>query len=295
MINAIINFTLPTRDTTRNTAKFIAKNISSSFFEKNKEINAKQTDIKLIAHRGYSSIAPENTIPAFIAAAENGYNTIECDIDWTKDEVAVLMHDKDIDRTSNIKWWERWLGGDKCKHYTFDELRKYDFGSWKGEEFKETKIPSFSEALKCAKENNLNLYIELKKEKGFTEERAEALIEQIKEVNMEDKITWISFDADCLKTISKMVPNSRLGFLVKSEPNKNTIKTLEWLQNEDNEVFLDVKAQKMTKEADELLENAGFEFEAWTVDDIETLKLMEFYGCQGITTNAITQSIIDGY
>lgn len=290
MINGMVDLTL----FAANKAYNVIKNLNL-VSEKNKNADDNQTSMELIAHRGYSLIAPENTLPAFEAAVENGYDTVECDLDWTKDGIPVLLHDQNLERTSNIKWWMCLFGFDKCKNNTFKQLRQYDFGSWKGDEFKGTKIPSFSEALDYAKDNDLNLYLELKEEKGFTIERAKALVEQIVKEGMENKVTWISSNSLYLKIMSEIMPDSRLGYIVKDEPNEDTIETLEWLQNCNNEVFLDVKASKMTESADQLLDDAGFEFEAWTVDDIEILKLMESYGCQGITTNAITQKDLDEY
>lgn len=251
------------------------------------------TEFSLVAHRGYSSEAPENTLPAFILAAEKGYDTVECDIQWTKDMVPVLLHDNTINRTARRQNGWGFLFPRKCSNYKYSDLQKLDFGLWKGKEYKGTKIPSFYDALDCGNEYNLNLYVELKNDSNFNEEKAEILAEAVKSAGMEDNVTWISFNADYLKIMSELMPESRLGYLVEKEPDENTISTLESLKTKDNDVFLDVKASKMTDEADELLDNAGFDFEAWTVDDEETLKEMCSYECSGITTNKLTDDEID--
>ena len=247
----------------------------------------------MIAHRGYSSIAPENTIPAFILAAENGYDTVECDIQWTKDSVPVLLHDNTINRTARRENGWGFLFRRKCSNYTFEELQRLDFGSWKGEEYKGTKIPSFYEALDCSNEYDLNMYVELKEDSNFDSEKAKILAEAVKEAGMEDKITWISFNPEYLKMMSELMPESRLGYLYEKEPDAKTIQTLQDLKTENNEVFLDIKASKMTDKADELLDNAGFDFEAWTVDDEQTLEAIYSYECIGITTNKLTEDQID--
>lgn len=251
------------------------------------------SDIAVIAHRGYSSEAPENTIPAFILAAEKGYDTVECDIEWTKDSVPILLHDNTINRTARRENGWGFLFRRKCSNYTFEELQKLDFGSWKGQEYKGTKIPSFYEALECGDEHNLNLYVEIKENDDFDIKKAKILADAVKDAGMEDKVTWISFNSDYLEMMSDLMPESRLGYLTKKEPDENTIKILKSLQTENNEVFLDVKASKMTKEADKLLDDAGFDFEAWTVDDEETLEEMYAYECKGITTNKLTEEDID--
>ena len=64
------------------------------------DIDRAGNQVKVIAHRGYTETAPENTIPAFVAAAEKGYSTVECDIEWTKDGVPVILHDGTINTTA---------------------------------------------------------------------------------------------------------------------------------------------------------------------------------------------------
>ena len=254
-----------------------------------------ENELQVIAHRGYSSQAPENTIPAFTAAAQNGYDTIEIDIQWTKDNIPVILHDDTINRTARTENGGRLFFPRKCSWMNYNDLLKYDFGSYKGEEFEGTKIPTFDETLQCANDNNLNLYVELKDGTKLTKERAEILTNMVKEAGLEDKITWISFDSDYLNTIKELLPNARLGLLYDKKVTDKTIKKLESLKTDTNEVFLDVKSSKMNDKADELLDNAGFEFEAWTIDSLDTYKKIEKYGCSGITTNAITEDDLEEY
>lgn len=249
----------------------------------------------VIAHRGYSDVAPENTIPAFIAAAENGFTTVECDIEWTKDNVPVILHDATINRTARKENGWGFFFRHKCSDYTYDELLKFDFGIWKGEEYKGTKIPSFSELLDCSDEYGLNLYVEIKETSDFDKEKAQILADTVKEAGLEDKVTWISFNADYLKTMSELMPESRLGYLSKKTPTEDTISVLENLKNDTNEVFLDVKGSKMTEKASKMLEQSGFEFEAWTVDDSDDLDDLYSYDCKGITTNTLTEDAVEEY
>lgn len=263
----------------------------SIFLDEIKEEN----EINVAAHRGYSSLAPENTIPAIIAAVENGYDTVEVDIQWTKDNVPVLLHDKTINRTARKEDGGKLIFSKKCSNMTYDELLQYDFGSWFSDDFKGTKIPSFTELLECSKEYDIDLYVELKNTGDFNREKAEILAQYVKDYGLEDKITWISFDADYLKTISDVMPEARLGYLSENKVNNKTIKTLEGLQNGENEVFLDIKVSKMNKKADKLLDEAGFAFEAWTVDDVGCLNALNEYGCMGITSNVISEDEAEEY
>lgn len=257
--------------------------------------NESDDDMAVIAHRGYSEVAPENTIPAFIAAAENGYDTIECDVSWTKDSVPVILHDDTINRTARKENGWGFFFKRKCSDYTYEQLLQYDFGVWKGKEFKGTKIPSFDEVLECGKEYDLNLYIELKETDDFDEEKAKILVDAVKDAGLEDKVTWISFNDDYLKTISDIMPECRLGYLSKKKPTEKTIEILDSLKTEDNDVFLDVKASKVTEKSAALLDDAGFDFEAWTVDKSSSLDDLYSYDCKGITTNSLTDAEVEEY
>lgn len=259
-----------------------------------KDNSEKETEnMRVIAHRGYSSEAPENTLPAFIAAAENGYDTVECDIEWTKDEIPVILHDSTINRTARTEHGWKYIFPRKCSNYTFSELQKYDFGSWKGNEFEGTKIPSFDELLDCANDYDLNLYIELKENSSFNEEKAQILVDAVKESDLEDNVTWISFEDDYLEMISDIMPDSRLGYLSEKKVTESTIDILENLKNDDNEVFLDIKASKINEKSSKMLSDAGFYFEAWTVDKTDNIKNLKKWGCKGITTNCLSEEEIN--
>ncbi len=280
-----------------NIAKLPIDNSSINDDENNSIIdnynNPVSDDFNVVAHRGYSEIAPENTIPAFIAAAENGFTSVECDIEWTKDNVPVILHDSTINRTARKKNGWIFFFKHKCSDYTFDELLEFDFGRWKGKEFKGTKIPSFTQLLDCCDEYNLNLYVEIKETDNFDKEKAQILAEEVRKAGLEDKVTWISFNADYLKMMSKIMPDSRLGYLSKETPNEDTIEILDELKTRRNEVFLDVKASKMTEKASDKLDDAGYDFEAWTVDNSDVLEQMYDYDCTGITTNSLTEDTVE--
>ena len=93
--------------------------------------------VKAVAHRGYSSTAPENTLPAYKLAKQNGFNYVECDVSMTSDGVPMLLHDATINRTSN--------GSGTLSQMTYAEVREYDFGSWKSSAYAGTVIPTFEE------------------------------------------------------------------------------------------------------------------------------------------------------
>jgi len=110
------------------------------------------TDV--IAHRGASAYAPENTLAAFALAAEMGANWFELDCTLTRDGEVIVIHDDTIDRTTGAKG--------SVAEMTLSELKQYDVGSWFDPKFAEERFPTLGEALDLAKEKRIGVYVEIK-------------------------------------------------------------------------------------------------------------------------------------
>lgn len=91
------------------------------------------------AHRGASSVFPENTLPAFKEAGRLGAHMIEFDVYLTKDKQPVIMHDPTVDRTTD--------GAGKVRDLTLEEIKKLDAGSWKAPQYAGLTVPTLDEAL----------------------------------------------------------------------------------------------------------------------------------------------------
>lgn len=107
----------------------------------------------IIAHRGASGYAPENTIAAFDLAVKMNADMIELDVQLTKDRQIVVIHDDRVDRTTN--------GSGFVKDFTLEELQKLDAGSWYGPAFQGERIPTLEAVLKRY-HKKIGLLIELK-------------------------------------------------------------------------------------------------------------------------------------
>lgn len=126
----------------------------------------------VIAHRGASAYAPENTVPAFTRAITLGATFVEIDVQRTKDGVLVCLHDLTLDRTTDVaqRFPDRgrpagtatadaprfWL-----EDFTYDEVRQLDAGRWFAEDFAGTRVPTFAETV-AAVRGKTGLFIELK-------------------------------------------------------------------------------------------------------------------------------------
>ena len=107
---------------------------------------------RICAHRGFSAVAPENTMPAFGAAVALGADEIEFDLWSTSDGVLVSCHDSKLDRVSN--------GSGKIYEHTYEELLQLDFGGKFGESFKDLRIVRFEEILqKFAGQVIMNIHV----------------------------------------------------------------------------------------------------------------------------------------
>jgi len=234
--------------------------------------------VKGVAHRGLSSSAPENTLPAYRLAKEKGFFYVETDVSFTSDGVPVCLHDATINRTSN--------GTGNITSLTWEQVQQYDFGSWKSSVYAGTKIPSFEEFITLCRNLGLHPYIELKNTATYTEAQIQGLVDTVKQLGMKGKVTWISFSSTYLTYVKNYDTSARLGFVVDGLSSSN-ITTANNLKTASNEVFIDTSATSST--AVNLCINGDLPMEVWTVDSEATIRGLNPY-ISGVTSN----SLIDG-
>lgn len=127
--------------------------------------------VKYQAHRGVSSENPENTMPAFVAAVEQGYNIIEADIAVTADMQFVLLHDNTINRTARNLDGSELESVVNIKDITYEQACEYDFGSYFAMKFEGTKIPLLKDLLRFLSDTNTKIKIDNKYSCFSTEEK----------------------------------------------------------------------------------------------------------------------------
>lgn len=231
--------------------------------------------VKGIAHRGYSAVAPENTLPAYKLAKKMGFTYVETDISFTSDGIAVCLHDATINRTSN--------GTGNINSLTWEQVQTYDFGSWKSSVYAGTKIPSFEQFIRLCRDLGLHPYIELKNTATYTEAQIQGLVDIVKANGMTGKITWISFSATYLGYVKDYDSAARLGYVVSSLSSTD-ITTAQGLKTTNNEVFIDTSATSAAAVA--LCLNAGLPMEVWAIDSAATIQSLNSY-VTGVTSNEL--------
>ncbi|MBQ6379975.1 MAG: hypothetical protein IJJ41_00040 [Clostridia bacterium] len=173
----------------------------------------------ILGHRGASAYAPDNTRSAFELAVQQGADGVETDIHLTKDGIPVIQHNYEIDRNSNGKGY--------VEQMTYDELLQYDFGSWKGEQFKGEKILSLDEALEIAQRSMSLINLELKQTMHFNSPIVEKTIEAVKKHKMVDRVMLSSFDYALLQKAQLLCPEMLIAALYdEAEVKQNNIEEI---------------------------------------------------------------------
>ena len=157
----------------------------------------------VIAHRGASGHAPENTLAAFRKSLAMGTTFIETDLQLSRDARFVAIHDSTVDRTTN--------GRGAVHDLSLAELRRLDAGAWFGSEFAGERIPTLEEVLEFAKKHDVVFYLELKPAGSWGGEHA--LIGALRESGEIARTVVISFDPAILAAIRKAEPMLMTGLL----------------------------------------------------------------------------------
>lgn len=228
-----------------------------------------------VNHRGYSNVAPENTLPAYKLSRKNGFKYVETDISFTSDGVAVCLHDNTIDRTSN--------GSGNIGNLTYAEVSQYDFGSWKSPDYAGTKIPTFEEFILLCKNLGLHPYIELKDNGGYTEAQIQELVDTVKKYGMQGKVSWISFTLKYLTYVKNYDDKARLGYIVGTI-SASVISDANTLKTNNNSIFIDAYYNNLNNELVNLCIADDIPLEVWTVDNINIINNLNPY-ISGVTSN----------
>jgi glycerophosphoryl diester phosphodiesterase len=227
-----------------------------------------------IAHRGWSSKAPENTVAAFrLALQEPQMYAVELDVHLSKDGIPVVIHDHSLERTTN--------GSGLVKESTFKQLHTLDAGSWFGSTFSSEKIPSLEEVFELFKPTTCRIVIELKQTGNYYQELEEAVVDLIKKYNMHSQVVVASFDHESVVKVKRLDSNIETGLIIFGRPTL----LLEQLIH-TGASFISMHYAFITEELVQLLLENEIRVGAWTVDDAKVIERLSRYSDHiQITTN----------
>ncbi|MET9517251.1 glycerophosphodiester phosphodiesterase family protein [Streptomyces sp. NPDC002994] len=172
----------------------------------------------VIAHRGASAYAPENTLAAIDLADRMGFAWVENDVQRTKDGKLVVVHDDSLARTTNVEQVFPGRSPWKIKDFTAAEIATLDAGSWFGPQFTGARVPTLKQYVNRVDRNHQKLLLEIKKPElypGIERDTLRVLREEgwLNRHHVKHKLVIQSFGADSVKAVHEQRPDLTTGFL----------------------------------------------------------------------------------
>jgi glycerophosphoryl diester phosphodiesterase len=229
-------------------------------------IDRNQRPALVIAHRGSSITAPENTLAAFRLAAEQHTDFIELDVQESADGEVLVVHDSDLMKVGRYpaKIWEADAAA----------LESVDIGSFKAPNYSGERVPTLAAALAVCK-GVCRVVVELKSY-GHNQRLEERVIDVVEQAGMQDDCIFMSLDYAMVKKLKQLRPNWRVGALVAKAIGDLT---------ELHADFLAVEARMATRRFVRVAHRAGQDVYIWTVDDAAWMLLALSRGVDGLITN----------
>jgi glycerophosphoryl diester phosphodiesterase len=224
----------------------------------------------IIAHRGASGHAPENTLAAFERAVHLGAGFIETDLQLTRDGRFVAFHDETLERTTN--------GRGAVHDYTLAELRELDAGRWFDRQFEGQRIPTLEEVLDFAGTHDVVLYLEIKYSAAWGMHHALAAALQRPEYAARSIV--ISFDPATLRAVRQADPTIVFGLLIdqrRLDPVRDA--------QDVGARQLCLRADLVTAKVVEKAHRASLQVAAWTLNDLAGMRTVVGFGVDGVMTD----------
>jgi glycerophosphoryl diester phosphodiesterase len=234
--------------------------------------------VEIVAHRGFSERAPENTVAAFKLAWQSGADACELDLYQTADGGIAVLHDRDTRRTTGVSRL--------VAEATLAELRRLDAGSWKAPEYAGERIPSLAEALATLPEDRGRFLLEIKCGPEVMPELARQLESWKPRAH---QLCIIAFDRAAAREAKKALPWLKVYRLSSEQSRDKKPVDLDALIADtvaDGLDGLDL-SQKWAWNADLVrrVRTAGLELHVWTVNKPEDVRRLAALGVDSITTD----------
>jgi len=228
----------------------------------------------VVAHRGASGHAPENTLAAFRRAVELGAQFIETDLQITRDARVVAIHDLTLDRTTD--------GQGPVYQQTLKEIRALDAGKWFAsnprESFTGERIPTLKEIFQFAVERDVNFYLELKSGANWGVEHA--VVAALREFNAIARVVILSFDTFTLDSVYQLDETIMTGFLCEI-PSNDLVERSVQVGARQLAPRGDLVTPALVKKA----HNAGLQVVTWTINEPEQMRRLIEAEVDGIMTD----------
>lgn len=232
---------------------------------------------RLIAHRGGGTVAPENTLAAMRAGRAHGYDMVEYDVKLSRDGVLVILHDDDVDRTTD--------GTGPAAQKTYAELAALDAGSWHSPDYAGEPVPTLRAVARYTLANGIASNVEIKPCPGREAETGAATALAVQALWREAARAPLlsSFSEAALAAAAKAAPDLPRALLLEGELPADWRKRLQG----HGCIALNMNHRHITAEIVSRVHAAGYRLSAWTVNDPARLTLLQDWGVDGIFTDRL--------
>ncbi|MFJ9177764.1 glycerophosphodiester phosphodiesterase [Streptomyces sp. NPDC102360] len=244
----------------------------------------------VVAHRGASAYAPENTLAAIDRARALGITWVENDVQRTKDGALVVLHDTTLARTTNVEQVYPDRSPWNVADFTSGEIAKLDAGSWKGVEYTGARIPTLHDYLRRVDRNHQKLLMEIKSPELYPGIEKQILRQLrtdgwLDSWDIKHRLIIQSFNADSIRTVHARRPDIKTGFL--GTPKTSELPAYAKFADQINPSHTTISADYV-KAVHALKGPHGKPLEAytWTVNDAKTAQQVDGFGIDGIISNA---------
>ena len=234
----------------------------------------------ILGHRGASAVAPENTLAAFAQAIHDGADGIEFDVRLSSDGAAVVIHDDTLNRTG--------LVSGAVSALTASQLHQIDVGSWFARRFAKETIPSLAAVFDLFASNNGVLYVEMKCTELQAPALAEAVVRQIEEHKIRERVVVESFALPAIAEVKRINPGVRTAALFEPRVSKLSTLRVQSILKLAREYHADEIALHHTlarTRAVQAAKDAGFQVVVWTVDDETWIERARNSGIKALISN----------
>jgi len=225
---------------------------------------------RVVAHRGESGFAPENTLAAFTLAADNGATWVELDANISADQVPYVHHDSTLDRCTN--------GTGHLSEQNSISLDKLDAGSWFDKRFIGEPLPSLTAVIQLLRERQMGLNLEIKPSRGLDESTTDAVCLTVNQNWPEDLPLIISsFSEKALLRTKQKLPQANCGYLVGAVPEdwRERMRTL-------NCKTLHCSANNLNQVTATAVKEAGYGLLCYTVNDLSVARRLWSWGVDSV-------------
>lgn len=237
----------------------------------------------LIAHRGWSSEAPENTLVAFERAVEAGAEVLEGDLQLTRDGVVAVIHDARVDRTTG--------GSGAVRELSWDEIRRLDAGYERrfGDRFRGERVPRLEQLLELAR-GRAQLFLEIKPESvGKEPTIEEATLQCVREGGMDGDVGVLSFAPVTLRRVRERAPETPVGLVFRRWRRQRLVE--EALACGADYMVCHASALAKRPELVEIAHARGLRTGVYVADDEVAVRFFLEAGVDGITTNRVGEML----